>query len=89
MRVFYYISNRIQTLANIHITCDEGLLYLISDLNTSTNNKTFEEQDIECMLREKVCKNRPYENGACNIKFGCLTGALDKAYQEYRYGTKR
>ena len=52
-------------------------------------NKTFEESDIECLLRQKVCKNCPYENGACNIRFGCLTGALDKAYQDYRYGTKR
>lgn len=52
------------------------------------DSKTFEDKDIECMLREKVCKNCQYQN-ACVLKFGCLTGALDKAYQEYRYGTKR
>ena len=29
MRVFYYLSNKIQTLANINITYDEGEIYLV------------------------------------------------------------
>jgi len=50
--------------------------------------KTFEDSDIETMLRNQVCKNCPYAN-ACDLKYGCMTGALDKAYQENKYGTRR
>ncbi|WP_407413553.1 histidine kinase dimerization/phosphoacceptor domain -containing protein [Methanobrevibacter sp.] len=74
MRVFYYISNRIQTLANIHITCDEGLLYLISDLNTSANNKSTEEQ-----------KKEEAESKANLIEYFSQTGSFYKTQDEYTW----
>ena len=74
MRVFYYIGNRIQTLANIHITCDEGLLYLISDLNTSLHNKTIEEQQKEVD-----------ESKANLIEYFSQTGSFYKTRDEYTW----
>ncbi len=48
MRVFYYRSDKIHALANIHVIIDEGEIYAISDLRKAVEeNKTPEEQQKE------------------------------------------
>lgn len=75
MRVIYYLSNRIQTLANILITCDEGELYLISDLKTETSDaKSFEEQQRE-----------EEESKANLIEYFSQTGSFYKTRNEYTW----
>ena len=45
MRIFYYCSDKIQTLANIHVVYDEGEIYVVSDLKSAIDDtKTPEEQ---------------------------------------------
>lgn len=75
MRVIYYISDRIQTLANIHITCDEGELYLISDLKVSAAiDKSFEEQ-----------RREEEENKANLIEYFSQTGSYYKTRNEFSW----
>ena len=73
MRVFYYLSDRIQTLANVHILCDEGEIYAISDLkNTTGEDKTFEQQQME-----------DDENKANMIEYFSQTGSYYKTRDEF------
>ena len=48
----------------------------------------FEQQDIENKVREMVCKNCPYRDNACDIKYGCLTGAFNETLKEVQNGKK-
>ncbi len=75
MRVFYYLSDKIQTLANVHILCDEGEIYVISDLkNTTGESKTFEEQQME-----------DEENKANLIEYFSQTGSYYKTRDEFTW----
>ena len=75
MRMFYYISDKIVTLANIHILCDEGKIYAISDLTKADNiTKTAEEQQKE-----------DDENKATLIEYFSQTGSFYKAHDEYTW----
>ncbi len=75
MRTFYYISDRIQTLANIHILYEEGEIYLISDLKKAMDKtKTPEEQ-----------KREDDENKANLIEYFSQTGSYYKTRDEYTW----
>ena len=75
MRMFYYISDKIVTLANIHILCDEGKVYIVSDLKKADNiTKTAEEQ-----------KQEEDENKATLIEYFSQTGSFYKAHDEYTW----
>ena len=75
MRIFYYISDRIVTLANIHILCDEGKIYIVSDLKKPDNIiKTAEEQ-----------KQEDDENKATLIEYFSQTGSFYKSHDEYTW----
>ena len=75
MRIFYYISDRIRTLANINILCDEGEIYVISDLkNKFEDVKTEEEQ-----------KEEEEENKANLIEYFSQTGSYYKTRNEFTW----
>ena len=75
MRTFYYISDRIQTLANIHILYEEGEIYLISDLKKAMDKtKTPEEQ-----------KREDDENKTNLIEYFSQTGSYYKTRDEYTW----
>lgn len=75
MRMFYYISDKIVTLANIHILCDEGKVYIVSDLKKADNiTKSAEEQKLE-----------DDENKATLIEYFSQTGSFYKAHDEYTW----
>lgn len=75
MRIFYYVSDKIITLANIHILCDEGKVYIISDLKKAENKtKTIEEQ-----------KQEEDEHKANLIEYFSQTGSFYKAHDEYTW----
>ena len=75
MRIFYYLSDKIKTLANIHILCDEGEIFAISDLKKATDtNKTPEEQQKE-----------EEENKATLIEYFSQTGSYYKTHDEFTW----
>ena len=75
MRIFYYISDRIVTLANIHVLCDEGKIYIVSDLTKAENEtKSIEEQ-----------KKEEDENKATLIEYFSQTGSFYKVHDEYTW----
>ena len=75
MRIFYYVSDKIITLANIHIVNDENKIYIVSDLKKSENtNKTLEEQ-----------KHEEDENKANLIEYFSQTGSFYKIHDEYTW----
>ena len=75
MRLFYYISDKIRTLANLNIIIDEGEIYVISDLkNTFEQVKTEEEQ-----------KQEDDENKATLIEYFSQTGSYYKTRNEYTW----
>ena len=48
MRIFYYVSDKIQTLTNVQILCDEGNIFVISDyVDGLHDEKSLEEKKIE------------------------------------------
>lgn len=48
MRIFYYVSDKIQTLTNVHILCDGGNIFVISDyVDGLHDEKSLEEKKIE------------------------------------------
>ena len=75
MRIFYYISDRIRTLANINILCDEGEIYIISDLKNS-----FDE-----IKTEKEQKEEEDENKANLIEYFSQTGSYYKTRNEFTW----
>ena len=46
MRIYYYISDKIKTITNIHIIYEEDNLFLISDYNDEITNKKSQEERI-------------------------------------------
>ena len=75
MRMFYYRSDKIQTLSNIHIIYDEGEVYIISDLKiTDDTSKSPEEQQRE-----------DDENKATLIEYFSQTGSSYKAHDEFTW----
>lgn len=76
MRVFYYYSDKIQTLANIHIICEEDLVYIISDLKNDSpeRKKSSAEQ-----------KKEDDENKATLIEYFSQTGSFYKTRDEYTW----
>ena len=75
MRIFYYISDKIVTLANIHILSDEGKIYVVSDLTKAENiTKSVEEQ-----------KKEDDENKATLIEYFSQTGSFYKSHDEYTW----
>lgn len=75
MRIFYYISDRIRTLANINILCDEGEIYVISDLRNS----------FEDVKTEKEQKEEEDENKANLIEYFSQTGSYYKTRNEFTW----
>ena len=75
MRIFYYISDRIRTLANMNIILDEGEIYVISDLKNAFDEvKTEEEQ-----------KEEEEENKANLIEYFSQTGSYYKTRNEFTW----
>ena len=75
MRMFYYHSDKIVTLTNIHVIRDEGKIYLISDMKKPENTiKTPEEQQKE-----------DDENKATLIEYFSQTGSFYKTHDEYTW----
>ena len=74
MRIFYYLSDKIQTLANIHILMDEGEIYAISDLRAADTSKTPEEQ-----------QRKEEENKANLIEYFSQTGSYYKIHDEFTW----
>ena len=75
LRMFYYISDKIVTLANIHVLCDEGKIYAISDLKKAeTRTKT-----------EKQQKEEEDENKANLIEYFSQTGSYYKTHDEFTW----
>ncbi len=75
MRIFYYQSDRIHALANVHIVYDEGEVYAVSDLKkASDTHKTPEEQQKE-----------DEENKATLIEYFSQTGSYYKTHDEYAW----
>ena len=75
LRIVYYTSDKIQTLANIHILYDEGEIYLISDYkNTEIDEKSLEERQKE-----------NDENKANFIEYLSQTGSYYKSREEYTW----
>ena len=75
MRIFYYISDKIVTLANIHVLYDEGKVYILSDLTKAEHvTKSIEERQKE-----------EDENKATLIEYFSQTGSFYKAHDEYTW----
>ncbi len=75
MRIYYYISNKIKTITNIHILYDEGNIFVISDYNDEfINRKTKEEQKLE-----------ENANKSTLIEYFSQTGSYYKTRNEYTW----
>lgn len=75
IRVYYYISDKIQTLSNVHILYDEGNLYVISDyVDELHNEKSLEQQKIE-----------DNANKSNLIEYFSQTGSYYKIRNEYAW----
>ena len=75
LRIFYYISDKIVTLANIHVLYDEGKVYILSDLTKAEHvTKSIEERQKE-----------EDENKATLIEYFSQTGSFYKAHDEYTW----
>ena len=75
MRLYYHISDRIHSLANINIIRDEDELYAISDFkNTAEEHKSPEEQQLE-----------EEENKANLIEYFSQTGSYYKTRGEFTW----
>ena len=75
MRIFYYVSDKIRTLANLNIIQDEGEIFVISDLSNS-----FEE-----IKSEEEQKEEDDENKATLIEYFSQTGSYYKTRNEYTW----
>ena len=75
IRVYYYISDKIQTLSNVHILYDEGNLYVISDyVDELHDEKSLEQQKIE-----------DNANKSNLIEYFSQTGSYYKIRNEYAW----
>ena len=75
MRIFYYMSDKIKTLANIKILLDEGKIYAISDLKNTP-------EDFD---NEKGPEEEEDENKANLIEYFSQTGSYYKIRNEYTW----
>ena len=75
MRIFYYISDRIQNLTNVHIILDEDEIYVISDYKEYNDNKRSEEEK----LKEET------ESKANLIEYFSQTGSYYKTRNEFTW----
>lgn len=75
MRIFYYISDKIKTLANINIVLDEGEIYVISDFKNSFDDFRSEEEQ----------KEEEEENKANLIEYFSQTGSYYKTRNEFTW----
>ena len=75
MRLFYYISDKIRTLANVNILCDEGEIYVISDLKS----------DFEELKTEEEKKQEEDANKANLIEYFSQTGSYYKTRNEFTW----
>ena len=75
MRIYYYVSNKIKTITNIHIIYDEGNLFVISDYNDEfSNEKSLEEKKLE-----------DDANKSTLIEYFSQTGSYYKTRNEYTW----
>ena len=75
MRIYYYVSDKIKTLANLNIILDEGEIYVISDLRSSLEeSRTKDEQEQE-----------DEENKANLIEYFSQTGSYYKTRNEFTW----
>ncbi|WP_407381209.1 histidine kinase dimerization/phosphoacceptor domain -containing protein [Methanobrevibacter sp.] len=75
MRVYYYISDKIQTLTNVHVLCDDGKLFIISDyVDKNKAEKSDEEKKIE-----------DDANKSTLIEYFSQTGSYYKTRNEYTW----
>ena len=75
MRVYYHISDKVHSLANINIIIDENEIYAISDFkNTVEESKSIEEQQLE-----------EEENKANLIEYFSQTGSYYKTRGEFTW----
>ena len=75
MRIYYYISNRIKSITNIHILYDEGNIFLISDyIDDIKNKKSLEEKKLE-----------DDANKSTLIEYFSQTGSYYKTRNEYTW----
>jgi two-component sensor histidine kinase len=75
MRIFYYISDKIRTLANMNIILDEGEIYVISDLGKPIDETKTKEQQ----------KEEDDENKATLIEYFSQTGSYYKTRNEFTW----
>ena len=75
MRVYYYISDKIQTLTNVHILCDDGKLFVISDYVDKNKTEMSEEQK----------KIEDDANKSTLIEYFSQTGSYYKTRNEYTW----
>ena len=75
MRIFYYISDKIRTLANLNILLDEGEIYVISDLKN-----TFEDSKSKAERKEEEDENK-----ATLIEYFSQTGSYYKSKNEFTW----
>jgi len=76
MRIFYYNSDRIRNIANVHIAQDEDEIYIISDI---LNKIDEEEKTLEEQKREED------ENKANMIEYFSQTGSYYKTRDEFTW----
>ena len=76
MRIFYYNSDRISNIANVHIAQDEDEIYIISDI---LNKIDEEEKTLEEQKREED------ENKANMIEYFSQTGSYYKTRDEFTW----
>lgn len=74
LRIFYYVSDMIETLANVHIIKEDNELYLISD---------FKENKVEDDISIEEQKEQENENKAHLIEYFSQTGSYYKTRGEY------
>ena len=75
MRIYYYISNRIKSITNIHIIYESGNLFVISDYN--------DELSYERSLEEKKLEDDA--NKSTLIEYFSQTGSYYKIRNEYTW----
>ena len=76
MRMFYYRSDKIQTLSNIHIIHDEGEVYIISDLKTTSDDTSNSPEEQQ---------RKDDENKATLIEYFSQTGSYYKTHDEFTW----
>lgn len=75
MRIFYYLSDRIQNLSNVHILKDENEIYVISDYKEYNADRRSEEEQL----------NEEIEHKANLIEYFSQTGSYYKTRGEYTW----